>query len=89
MFSINITRNRNEHYFLIEWSFYMNNLKIKGNWNEVTGRLKQKFASLTDNGLLFEEGAKAELLGIHLKNLGKIKDDIYTLFKKVSRASLS
>ena len=67
----------------------MNNLKIKGNWSKVTGRLKQKFASLTDNGLLLNKGQEEESMGIHLKNLGKIKDDIYTLFKKVSRAGLS
>jgi uncharacterized protein YjbJ (UPF0337 family) len=66
----------------------MNNLKIKGNWNEITGRLKQKYDNMTDNELLFNKGQEEEFMGGHLKNLGKIKDDIHTLFKKVSRASL-
>jgi len=34
-------------------------LKIKGNWNEVKGKIKQKYADLTDNDLLYEEGKVA------------------------------
>lgn len=49
---------------------------IKGNWNEQKGKLKQKFASLTDNDLLFEEGKKDELLGRLQIKLGKTKDEI-------------
>ena len=36
--------------------------KIKGNWNEIKGKLKQQFASLTDDDLLFTEGKKDELM---------------------------
>ncbi len=31
----------------------MNSLIIKGNWNEAAGKLKQLFANLTDDDLLF------------------------------------
>ena len=41
----------------------MNKLNIKGNWNEVAGKLKQKYADLTDDDLLFAEGKEEELLG--------------------------
>ena len=34
----------------------MNSLTLKGTWNEANGKLKQKYADLTDNDLLFEEG---------------------------------
>ena len=33
----------------------MNTLNIKGNWNEAAGKLKQKYANLTDDELLFKE----------------------------------
>ena len=39
----------------------MNATEVKGNWNEQKGKLKQKFAVLTDNDLMFEEGKKEEL----------------------------
>jgi uncharacterized protein YjbJ (UPF0337 family) len=41
----------------------MNKLNMKGNWNEVAGKLKQKFANLTDDDLLYAEGKEEELLG--------------------------
>ena len=39
----------------------MNTTELKGNWNEQKGKLKQKFAILTDNDLMFEEGKKDEM----------------------------
>jgi uncharacterized protein YjbJ (UPF0337 family) len=41
----------------------MNTISVKGNWNEQKGLLKQKFASLTDDDLLFVEGKKDEMWG--------------------------
>jgi len=61
----------------------MNKLSIKGNWNEMAGKLKQKFASLTDNDLLFKEGKEEELLGRLEKKLGKSKEDIRSLIEKL------
>ena len=34
----------------------MNLTELKGNWDEQKGKLKQKFASLTDDDFLFLEG---------------------------------
>lgn len=58
-------------------------LQIKGNWNELKGKLKQKYADLTEDDLLFEEGKEEELLGRLQKKLGgsidTVKDEINRL----------
>jgi uncharacterized protein YjbJ (UPF0337 family) len=51
-------------------------LKLKGNWNETKGKLKQQFANLTDDDLLYEEGKEDELYGRLQKKTGKTKDQI-------------
>ena len=51
-------------------------LEIKGNWNEVKGKLKQKYGQLTDDDLVFAEGKDDELLGRLQKRLGQTKEDI-------------
>jgi uncharacterized protein YjbJ (UPF0337 family) len=54
----------------------MNTLGIKGNWNEQKGKLKQKFAQLTDDDLLLVEGKHDELLGRLQIKLGKSKEEV-------------
>ena len=54
----------------------MNKTELKGNWNEQKGKLKQKFATLTDNDLMFEEGKKEEMFGKLQIKLGKSKEEI-------------
>lgn len=54
----------------------MNDLLIKGNWNEVKGKLKQRYSSLTDDDLAFTEGKEDELLGRLQKKLGKAKEEL-------------
>lgn len=54
----------------------MNDLKIKGTWNTVKGKLKQKYADLTDDDLTYAEGKEDELVGRLQKKLGKTKDEI-------------
>lgn len=51
-------------------------LELKGNWNDIKGKLKQKFAVLTDNDLLLEEGKEDELLGRLQAKLGKTKEEV-------------
>ena len=41
----------------------MNNLTIEGNWNQVKGKLKQKYSNLTDDYLTFQEGKEDEMYG--------------------------
>ena len=55
----------------------MKNLKeLKGNWNEQKGKLKQRFAILTDNDLMFKEGKKEEMFGKIQIKLGKTKEEL-------------
>ncbi|MDQ7799175.1 MAG: CsbD family protein [Candidatus Edwardsbacteria bacterium] len=61
----------------------MNKLKIKGNWNEVAGKLKQQYANLTDDDVLFIEGKEEEFLGRLQKKLGKTKEEIRQLLMKI------
>jgi uncharacterized protein YjbJ (UPF0337 family) len=51
-------------------------LKIKGNWNEIKGKVKQKYADLTDDDLLYEEGKDDELLGRIQKKTGQTKETL-------------
>ena len=60
----------------------MNNTVIKGNWNELKGKLKQKYADLTDDDLMYAEGKEDELLGKLQVKLGKSKDEV----NKIGRA---
>jgi len=61
----------------------MDKLNIKGNWNELAGKLKQKFAGLTDDDLLFKEGKEEELLGRLQQKLGKTKEQIRDVIAKL------
>lgn len=51
-------------------------LQAKGNWNETKGKLKQKFAELTDDDLLYQEGKEDELYGRLQQRLGKTREEI-------------
>ena len=60
----------------------MNTLKIKGNWNEAAGKLKQQYANLTDDDLLLVKGKEEELLGRLQKKLGKTKEEVKKIISK-------
>ena len=51
-------------------------LQMKGTWNEVKGKLKQKYAQLTDDDLRYVEGKEEELLGRIQKRTGKTRDEL-------------
>jgi len=53
----------------------METSELKVNLFEEKGRLKQKFASLTDDDLLFEEGKREEIFGRHQFRLGQTEDE--------------
>ena len=50
--------------------------KIKGNWNQLKGKVQQKYGELTDNDLAYQEGKENELLGRIQERTGHAKDDI-------------
>ncbi len=61
----------------------MNTTELKGNWNELKGKLKQKFAVLTDNDLMFEEGKKEEMLAKLQIKLGKTKEELHKIIEEL------
>ncbi|HMU09649.1 MAG TPA: CsbD family protein [Ferruginibacter sp.] len=54
----------------------INLTELKGNWNETKGKLKQKFAILTDSDLLFAEGKQDEMLGKLQTKLGRTREEM-------------
>jgi len=54
----------------------MNKLQIKGNWNIAKGKLKQRWADLTDDDLQFLEGKEEELIGRIQKRTGETREAV-------------
>jgi uncharacterized protein YjbJ (UPF0337 family) len=61
----------------------MNTTEMKGKWEEQKGLLKQRFASLTDNDLLFAEGKKEEMFGRLQIKLGKTKEELSKIISEI------
>lgn len=54
----------------------MADLKLKGRWNEIKGKVKQSYADITDDDLLYEEGKEDELIGRLQRKTGKARDEV-------------
>ena len=69
----------------------MNNLIINGTWSEAKGKLKQKYAQLTDDDLILVEGKVDELYGKLQQRLGKslaeIKEELKEYIAETSKKS--
>ncbi len=61
----------------------MNTTELKGKWDEQKGKLKQKFAELTDDDLLFIEGKKDEMLGKLQIKLGKTREELHKIIESL------
>lgn len=61
----------------------MDTLQIKGKWNEIKGRLKQQYADLTDDDLLYQEGEEDRLIGKLQQKLGKTRDEVIKMLRSV------
>ncbi len=60
-----------------------NDLKLKGNWNELKGKLKEKYGELTDDDLIYAEGQEDQLLGKLQQKTGQSVDELRKMiFKK-------
>jgi len=59
----------------------MNTTEATGNWNKTKGKLKQKFAGLTDNDLMFAEGKKDEMMGRLQIKLGKTREELQKIIE--------
>lgn len=60
-----------------------NKTELLGNWNETKGKLKQKFAMLTDNDVMLVKGKQDEMLGRLQIKLGKTKEEIHKLISEL------
>lgn len=61
----------------------MTKLEFKGAWNEVKGKLKQKYAQLTDDDVTFEEGKEDGLLGRLQRRTGETKESLRDAIAKL------
>ena len=61
----------------------MAKIKSKGDWNVLKGKLKQQFAKLTDDNLLFIKGKEEELIGRIQQRIGRTRQDIRDLIDKL------
>jgi uncharacterized protein YjbJ (UPF0337 family) len=61
----------------------MDKLVIKGNWNQIKGKLKQTYGNLTDDDLTYVEGKEDELLGRLQEKTGKSRDELKKLINKM------
>jgi uncharacterized protein YjbJ (UPF0337 family) len=60
----------------------MNTLEVKGDWNITKGKLKQKWAKLTDDDLQYAEGKQAELVGRIQKRTGETREAVEKALKE-------
>lgn len=65
----------------------MTTLEVKGDWNITKGKLKQKWAKLTDNDLDYAEGQYNEMLGRVQKRTGETREAIEKAIKESSSHS--
>lgn len=60
----------------------MTSLEIKGDWNIAKGKLKQKWAALTDDDLQYVDGQQDELLGRIQKRTGETLETVEKAVKE-------
>jgi uncharacterized protein YjbJ (UPF0337 family) len=61
----------------------MNTTILKGNLEQLKGKLKQKYATLTDDDLMFEDGKEEELLGRVQTKLGKTNEEVRKIISEL------
>ena len=65
----------------IPWTDFPTVEVLKGHWNVIKGRLKQKYAQLTDDDLRYEEGQEEELLGRLQQFTGQTRKEIEMIIR--------
>ena len=56
--------------------------QLKGNYSVVQGKMKQEYADLTDDDLLYEDGKEDEWFGRIQAKLGKTRAEIHEWFDR-------
>ncbi|SJM38297.1 hypothetical protein A1019T_02287 [Psychrobacter pasteurii] len=54
----------------------MNNETLKGEWNQLKGSVKQKWADLTDDDLTHIDGSRDKLVGRLQERSGRTKEEV-------------
>ena len=65
----------------------MDRLKIKGNWNELKGKVKSKWGSLTDDDLAYSEGQEDQLLGRIQKKTGQTREEVVNYINSLGKSN--
>ncbi len=55
---------------------------MKGNWNVIKGKLKQRWARLTDDDLRYVDGKEDELIGRIQKRTGETREVVEKAVKE-------
>ena len=66
----------------------MTKLEMKGNWNIAKGKLKQKWAQLTDDDLQYVEGSEDELVGRIQKRTGESREAVEKALREASSSDV-
>ncbi len=61
----------------------MNTTELQGNWDKQKSELKQRFANLTDNDLLFARGKKEEMMHRLQIKLGKTEEQLKKILSDI------
>lgn len=62
----------------------MNKTEMKGNWNVIKGKLKQRWGQLTDDDLQYVEGQEQELIGRIQKRTGETRESVERAFDEAT-----
>lgn len=66
------------------YAIRMNSLEIRGDWNVAKGKLKQKWAQLSDDDLRYAEGKQEELIGRIQQRTGESREAVAQAIKECS-----
>lgn len=70
LFAMNWDTIKDKGFFVMNWDI------IKGNWRQVSGKVKEKWGKLTDDDLTAIDGKREQLVGVLQKKYGYAKDKI-------------
>ena len=63
----------------------MDTLRIRGNWNQMKGKIKQKYPDLTDDDLMLVAEKEDDLLGRIQRKTGKSRDEVVSYINSINR----
>ena len=58
-------------------------LRARGNWSEMKGKMRQQYADLTDDDMEYAEGKQEEWYGKIAKKIGRTVDDVKNMISNL------